>query len=50
MTGKVGKLTVVELEREVGSDLKPERETEVERRGAVIDRLRRFPRAAVMAA
>ena len=36
VTGKVGKLTVVEIEREVGWDLNPEIEAEVERAAAVI--------------
>lgn len=36
VTGKVGKMTVVEVEREVGWDLNPEIEAEVERAGAVL--------------
>lgn len=36
VTGTVGKMTVVEIEREVGWDLQPEIEAEVARAGAVI--------------
>lgn len=36
VTGKVGKFTVVEVEREIGWDLAPELEAEVERVGAVL--------------
>lgn len=36
VTGKVGKMTVVEIEREVGWDLSPEIEAEVERASAVL--------------
>lgn len=36
VTGKVGKMAVVEVEREVGWDLNPELEAEVERAGAIL--------------
>ena len=36
VTGKVGKLTVIEAERELGWDLNPELEVEVERSGAIL--------------
>ena len=36
VTGKVNKYTLVELEREIGWDLEPELEAEIERRGAVL--------------
>ena len=36
VTGKVGKMAVVEVEREIGWDLNPEIEAELERAGAVM--------------
>lgn len=36
VTGKVGKMAVVEVEREVGWDLNPQLEAELERAGAVL--------------
>ena len=36
VTGTVGKLTIVEIEREVGWDLDPQIEAEIERAGAIL--------------
>ena len=36
VTGSVGRMTVVEVEREIGWDLNPEIEAEVERAGAIL--------------